>query len=65
MCVLHSALALSDSKITTVLQYLIFAAARNGISNVKTDMENWHIISRTHSPYNSPGQSESGIGEDI
>lgn len=54
VCVLHAAPALPDAKITNVPQRLISAAARNGISEVIADLEKRHIISRTHSPYNSP-----------
>ncbi|KAK4810584.1 hypothetical protein QYF61_007321 [Mycteria americana] len=46
--------ALPESKITNVPQYPISAAARNGISEVIADLEKRQIISRTHSPYNSP-----------
>ncbi|KAK4810669.1 hypothetical protein QYF61_007469, partial [Mycteria americana] len=51
---LHAAPALPESKITNVPQYPISAAARNGISEVIADLEKRQIISRTHSPYNSP-----------
>ncbi|KAK4811160.1 hypothetical protein QYF61_019791 [Mycteria americana] len=51
---LRAAPALPESKITNVPQYPLSAAARNGISEVIADLEKRQIISRTHSPYNSP-----------
>ena len=54
MRVLHAAPTLPESKITSVPQYLISAAAQNGISEVIADLEKRQIISRTHSPQNSP-----------
>ena len=52
--VLRAAPALPESKITNVPQYPISATARTGISEVIADLEKRQIISRTHSPYNSP-----------
>ncbi|KAK4828000.1 hypothetical protein QYF61_022777, partial [Mycteria americana] len=52
---LRAAPALPKSKMTNVPQYPISAAAQNGISEVIADLEKRQIISRTHSPYNSPG----------
>uniref|UniRef100_A0A8C3K9U4 ribonuclease H n=1 Tax=Calidris pygmaea TaxID=425635 RepID=A0A8C3K9U4_9CHAR len=52
--VLRAAPVLPESKITNVPQYPISAAAREGISEVIADLEKRQIISRTHSPYNSP-----------
>ncbi|KAK4810621.1 hypothetical protein QYF61_007358 [Mycteria americana] len=51
---LRAAPALPESQITNVPQYPLSAAARNGISEVIADLEKRQIISRTHSPYNSP-----------
>ncbi|KAK4806990.1 hypothetical protein QYF61_000319 [Mycteria americana] len=51
---LRAAPALPESQITNVPQYPISAAARNGISEVIADLEKRQIISKTHSPYNSP-----------
>jgi len=53
VCVIHAAPALPNSKITNILQYLISAAARNGISEVIAYLKKQQIISRTHSPYSS------------
>lgn len=49
----HPAPALPDSKITNVPQYLIFAATQIRISEVIVVLEKLHIISRTHTLYNS------------
>ena len=54
MRVLCAAPALPDSKTPNVPQYLISAAAQNGISEVTADSEKQRIISTNHSPYNSP-----------
>ncbi|KAK4810566.1 hypothetical protein QYF61_004529 [Mycteria americana] len=51
---LRAAPALPESKITNIPQYPLSAMARNGISEVIADLEKRQIISRTHSPYNSP-----------
>lgn len=42
------------SKITNVKQYPLSAAAQSGIDGVVKDLENQGIITRAHSPYNSP-----------
>ena len=52
--ILHTAPALPDSKINSVPQYLISAAVQTGISEVIADLEKWHFIFITCSPYNAP-----------
>ena len=52
--VLRTAAPLPDSKITNVPRYPISAVARAGVSEVTADLEKRQIISRTHSPPNSP-----------
>lgn len=52
--VLHTVPALSDSEITDVPQYPIYAVAWNRISEVIADLEKRQIITRTQFQCNSP-----------
>ncbi|GAB0208371.1 pol-like protein ENS-3 [Grus japonensis] len=51
---LEMSIPLPPSRITNVKQYPLPAAAHSGIDGVVTDLEKRGIITRTHSPYNSP-----------
>ncbi|GAB0206094.1 pol-like protein ENS-3 [Grus japonensis] len=51
---LEMSVPLPPSKITNVKQYPLPAAAHSDIDGVVTDLEKRGIITRTHSPYNSP-----------
>ncbi|XP_063996998.1 uncharacterized protein LOC135173782 [Pogoniulus pusillus] len=51
---LQTAPPLPKSHITCVAQYPLPAAAKQGITEVIADLEKRKIVTRTHSPYNSP-----------
>ncbi|GAB0209671.1 pol-like protein ENS-3 [Grus japonensis] len=51
---LEMSIPLPPSRITNVKQYPLPAAAHSGIDGVVTDLEKRGVITRTHSPYNSP-----------
>jgi len=51
---LEMSISLPSSKITNKKQYTLPAAAQSGIDGVVKDLENRGILTRTHSPHNSP-----------